>query len=160
MTFNAYAIIWIGVNQIKYQTSVTHSRAMILFLAFLLLVTFSSATQQTRRASRQKAEGSGGSQNPDRQPSLAQRLFKTLSLMEKREARRDRKIYKEVMDQMMHIRRELMDIRDGAKEHLNITKMSDEGKQREGSDGQREPMEADILWEDEQPGDKWVIDCI
>ena len=80
--------------------------------------------------------------------------------MEKREARTDRKIYKEVMDQMMHIRRELMDIRDGAKEHLNITKMSDEGKQREGNDGQKEPMEADILWGDEQPGDKWVIDCI
>ena len=91
---------------------------------------------------------------------MAERLFKTLSLMEKREARRDRKIYKEVMDQMMHIRRELMDIRDGAKEHLNITKMSDEGKQREGSDGQKEAMEADILWGDEQPGDKWVIDCI
>ena len=53
-----------------------------------------------------------------------------------------------------------MDIRDGAKEHLNITKMSDEGKRREGSDGQKEPMEAGILWEDEQPGDKWVIDCI
>ena len=134
-----------------------HSRAMILFLAFLLLVAFSSAAQQTRRLSHQNAEGSGGSQNPNRQPSLAQRLFKTLSLMEKREARRDRKIYKEVMDQMMHIRRELMDIRDGTKEHLNITQMSDEGKQREGSDGQREPMEADILWGDEQPGDRWII---
>ena len=137
-----------------------HSRAMILFLAFLLFDAFSRATQQTRRASRQKAEGSGVSQNPNRQPSLAQRLFKTLSLMEKREARRDRKIYKEVMDQMEHIRGELMDIRDGAKEHSNITKMSDEGKQREGSDGQKEPMEADILWGDEQPGDKWVIDRI
>ena len=53
-----------------------------------------------------------------------------------------------------------MDIRDGAKEHLNITKMSDEGKQREGSDGQKLAMEAEILWGDEQPGDKWVIDCI
>ena len=50
-----------------------------------------------------------------------------------------------------------MDIRDGTKEHLNITKMSDEGKQREGSDGQKEPMEAEILWGDEQPGDRWVI---
>ena len=136
------------------------SRAMILFLALLLFVAFSRATQQTRRLSHQNAEGSGDSQNPNRQHSLAQRLFKTLSLMEKREARRDRRIYKEVMDQMMHIRRELMDIRDGAKEHLNITKMSDEGKQREGSDGQKLAMEAEILWGDEQPGDKWVIDCI
>ena len=137
-----------------------HSTAMILFLAFLLFDAFSRATQQTRRASRQKAEGSGVSQNPNRQPSLAQRLFKTLSLMEKREARRDRKIYKEVMDQMEHIRGELMDIRDGAKEHSSITKMSDEGKQREGSDGQKLAMEAEILWGDEQPGDKWVIDRI
>ena len=136
-----------------------HSRAMILFLAFLLLVASSSATQQTRRLSHQNAEGSGDSQNPNRQYSLAQRLFKTLSLMEKREARRDRNIYKEVMDQMMYVRRELMDIRDDAKEHSNITKMSNEGQEGQRSDDQKEPMEADILWGDEKPGERWVIDC-